>query len=401
MSFLILIALLLFSVVVDRIIGTFSGRGASHVGLIFPPQSTFRYQTPEFNFTANINSLGFRDREFDLDKSGKFRILTVGDSFTYGWGVEAEDSWPKLLETRLRRMRDSVEVANLGQPGASPATYAQVVDKSVPALKPDLVIVCILQGDDLVPAERWVKSAESLTASSRERPASPPLSPTLRSRISDVGRRMYPNFLRLMNSRIPQPPLNAVWKNQADSIVEGLTPGEREQFDKVDAPIRRAFVNGELNPALIQGAVKQPNFFLQTIDINNPEVKSLISTMARHLTLIKETADKYHCKVIVISIPYKVFASRRDVESSKRLGLNLLPEMAESDAADRAIEAACQKAGVKFHAVTNEFRQVANTTHLFYEMDGHLNPAGHQVFANLLAPLLGQALFEAKTNGPD
>ena len=39
-------------------------------------------------------------------------------------------------------------------------------------------------------------------------------------------------------------------------------------------------------------------------------------------------------------------------------------------------------------AETDGFRKAADTTHLFYEMDGHYNPKGHQVFADLLAPLL-------------
>ncbi len=105
--------------------------------------------------------------------------------------------------------------------------------------------------------------------------------------------------------------------------------------------------------------------------------------------------------MVVVSVPYKVYASRRDVESGQRLGLNLLPEMAESNSADKAIETACQSAGVKFFQVTNDFRKAANTTPLFYEMDGHLNSAGHQVYANLLTPLLTQFLFEANTNSPN
>ncbi len=397
-SFLFFLALLLFSVAVDRVVGVFQHRDAVSEGLIFPPHSIVRYQTPEFDFTANINSLGFRDREFDLDKDGKTRILAIGDSFTYGWGVDVADSWPKLLEANLRQMSANVEIANLGQPGASPAVYEQIVDKAVPILKPDFVIVCILQGDDLMPDRNWGRSPESSAPSSSERPISALSLTSLRSRISAAGRGMYPNFFRLISSRLPTPPLRALWKNQADSIVETLTPEERKQFDKVDARVRQSFMDGELNPALIQSVVKEPNYFLDTLDINKPEVKSLISVMSRHLARIKETADQYHCRVVVISAPYKVYASRRDVESSQRLGLNLLPEMAESDSADKAIEMACQSAGVNFIEVTNEFRQAANATPLYYEMDGHLNSTGHRVFAHLLTPQLAQLWFEAKTN---
>lgn len=42
--------------------------------------------------------------------------MAIGDSFTYGWGVPAEDSWPKILERRLQARGYDVEVATLGQP---------------------------------------------------------------------------------------------------------------------------------------------------------------------------------------------------------------------------------------------------------------------------------------------
>lgn len=148
-SVLLVLGTLLATVAADRLVGLFIEKPLDAAGLIFPPGSALTYQTPEFSFTANINRLGFRDREFTLTKEAGARILAVGDSFTYGWGVSVEQSWPKALEARLRERGYDVEVANLGQPGGSPLAYAQTAARAVPLLKPDLVIVCITQGDDL------------------------------------------------------------------------------------------------------------------------------------------------------------------------------------------------------------------------------------------------------------
>lgn len=381
--------------VADRITGAFLDRNAAGEGLIFPPHSKLKFQTPEFNYTADINSLGFRDREFELNKEGKTRILAVGDSYTYGWGVEGDEAWPKLLEARLRQMGYNVEVANLGQPGASPAAYAVNVDKAVPILRPDLVLVGILQGEDLAQlgVEAWLKSSTAANV----RPASGGALWRLRVRLGGVMRRMYPNFLRLAEAHPSQPPLlPPLWKSQAEEIVEGFTPEERTRFDKLDARVRRAFVNGELNPSLIQRTVKLPRYFLDTLDTDKPEVRSLISAMAGSLAHIRETAERYGCKVLVVSVPHKVYADRRDLESCQRLGYELTPEMAESDSPDGAIESACRVAGVPFISVTDDFRKAADTTHLFYEMDGHYNSKGHQVFADLLAPRLLRRWPEGK-----
>lgn len=66
--------------------------------------------------TYRINSLGFRDLEFSVTKQpDEWRVLTLGDSFTMGWGVQLEGSWPQQLEQLLRKGRTGpCEVINGG-----------------------------------------------------------------------------------------------------------------------------------------------------------------------------------------------------------------------------------------------------------------------------------------------
>src|SRR5438094_472458 len=85
-------------------------------GLVFPPHSTGTYVTDEFSFSGDINNLGFRDRDFPLARTATPRIVAIGDSFTYGWGMPPEQSWPRQLEGDLLKAGCTVEVANLGCP---------------------------------------------------------------------------------------------------------------------------------------------------------------------------------------------------------------------------------------------------------------------------------------------
>jgi hypothetical protein len=140
---------LLAIVAVDRIAGFVVTSPTSTGGLIFHPRSTATYHTSEFNFTATTNALGFRDHEFAEPRTPACRVIAIGDSFTFGWGVSLDDSWPKALETGLRGAGIDVDVANLGFPGGSPIDYANIAARAVPTLKPDLVLVGVLQGDDL------------------------------------------------------------------------------------------------------------------------------------------------------------------------------------------------------------------------------------------------------------
>ena len=61
-----------------------------------------------------INSLGLRGRETTYQKpDGTFRIVVVGDSRTFGWGVPIDQHFTTLLEGYFRK----VEVINLGVSG--------------------------------------------------------------------------------------------------------------------------------------------------------------------------------------------------------------------------------------------------------------------------------------------
>lgn len=69
----------------------------------------------EFAYTARINSLGYRGQEFAMPKEpGVTRIFAVGDSFTFGVGSEEPQTIPALIENKLKKLGHSVEVVNAG-----------------------------------------------------------------------------------------------------------------------------------------------------------------------------------------------------------------------------------------------------------------------------------------------
>ena len=69
-----------------------------------------------FHFSSNSD--GFRGREFGPKRPGVIRVVCIGDSSTFGWGVDDDYTYPHLLEKRLNRPGGpEVEVFNLGIPG--------------------------------------------------------------------------------------------------------------------------------------------------------------------------------------------------------------------------------------------------------------------------------------------
>jgi hypothetical protein len=71
-----------------------------HYGYSLAKNFKGTYSQPEFTIALDTNSYGFRDTEQN-PKSDEWRILALGDSFTYGLGVELPDTYLSILERRL------------------------------------------------------------------------------------------------------------------------------------------------------------------------------------------------------------------------------------------------------------------------------------------------------------
>jgi hypothetical protein len=101
-----------------------------------------------------INSQGLRDYEYTRRKQpGTFRIVGVGDSSLFGWGVPIDDSGLKVLERRLNeefRPR-KFEVVNFAVPGYNTAMESETFVRRCLEYAPDLVLLNFNTNDYDVP----------------------------------------------------------------------------------------------------------------------------------------------------------------------------------------------------------------------------------------------------------
>jgi len=101
-----------------------------------------------------INARGLRDYEYSTRKEpGTFRIVGVGDSSLFGWGVRLEDSGLKVLERRLNeRFRpQKFEVIDFAVPGYNTAMEAETFVRKCLDYAPDLVLLNFNTNDYDVP----------------------------------------------------------------------------------------------------------------------------------------------------------------------------------------------------------------------------------------------------------
>jgi tetratricopeptide (TPR) repeat protein len=77
------------------------------------------------------------------------RILCVGDSYTYGLGVDKEDSYPAQLEKIIKKEsgKDDIEVINCGVPGYNTPLLEKNFAKILDVNKPEIVLIMIGAND--------------------------------------------------------------------------------------------------------------------------------------------------------------------------------------------------------------------------------------------------------------
>ena len=86
--------------------------------------------------------------EFPPKRPGTFRVIVLGDSLTYGYGIAEKDTYPRVLE-KLLGEAFRVDVANLGVSGAQSEDISRILRRQLPDLRPELVIYGVCLNDFL------------------------------------------------------------------------------------------------------------------------------------------------------------------------------------------------------------------------------------------------------------
>lgn len=122
--------------------------------VIIPDKQDWLPYVPKYS----INSDGLNDRfDYSLEKkSNVFRIVTIGDSYTFGYMVNTPDNYPEQLEEMVNNQckgERRIEVINLGMPGYDMQYSVKRYMRKGRQYNPDLVLFFVKKDDFMDIAE--------------------------------------------------------------------------------------------------------------------------------------------------------------------------------------------------------------------------------------------------------
>jgi hypothetical protein len=298
-----------------------------------------REREREFDVEVRLNAGGYRQADFSPLAEGR-RIVAVGDSFTFGHGVEGEEAYPRVLERLLAERGERAQVVNAGVPGRWVDEYYLELRERSLALAPDLVVLGFFVGND-------IDGEDARTHVWRERDEH---GGPLRIDVDDV--RVEEGY-RVQKVKKPRWSLPVVRDSHLAQLV-------------IDAA--RSFGAEIGTPRLKEEDVFRPTY--------SPETEEALSRVEDLLVAIRDVCREHGADLLVVIIPM-----RQQVYPAERRG----HEDLDWDKPQRLVEDFLTRNGVAWLDLRPALVAASSGPPLYFAIDSHWTPRGHEVAAEAIA----------------
>ncbi len=330
------------------------------------------FATRSFKTIITLNNEGFRDdNHVKINTQNKFRIVTLGDSFTWGHGVENDQIYMKVLE----KYDANIETINMGGSGGDPPTALKAYISRGIYYEHNVVLHGFYIGNDIVayyPKDddsppQWgfdskgnfvligkMKSQEEVNEirkKSEER-YSPTKKRNLKKRISYWFVRHFQLFTFVGN-----------YRDYCSNLLKGSV-----------------FCTRILKYFGIEN--KGAYGFLDYCRKKDPEdVEYGWKLLSETLKTMKDYAIQASAELYVIIIPHDIQTSQKLYEkTARKYGHNTLEFDLEKP--NRKLAALCDKLGIGCLDLLPLMKEETSKGNRFYFMrDGHWNANGHRFAA--------------------
>ena len=339
-----------------------AGRNAPWSYLLLPPHAHVRDVQTDWDVTYDTNALGLRDDEVERERHpGTRRIVTVGDSYTFGQGCERGAIFPDRLEALLSEGGAPVDVVNVSRHGLGPADYAQLVRDVALPLSPDVIVVTVFGND-----------ASELTALSASDRAARALAS--RSHLVTLLRELRRGaHVRTAETRVR----DLLSKDELPNDPGGVRAAALREF-------RAAHGNRTNN--LVAALALDPGEVERWLD--PPTDGAGWRLFVASLDAIDAACRKAGVRLVLGIVPDSAAVDAGQAELRRRFGVALPEDVLTAPFGfETKVKDYAASRGIPFFDPTASFRAAGSGLH--FPGDAHWSPAGHDLYARELSRFLG------------
>jgi lysophospholipase L1-like esterase len=357
------LALMLGSLVFALVIAEFGLRLAgaySPASLhLSPPNTDMRDVETDWDITYHSNSQGLRDDEYTAAKpDGTIRIVVIGDSFTFGQGCQRGEIFPDLLEARLNAAGYHAQVINVSHVGIGPESYFVLLQSIALKYRPDVVVLNTFGND----ASEVKKSS---------------LPSRLVRSLSHSSNLFV--LLRALRYRMAQ---------QAQSDFWTTVEAQANNNKSADSATRVADFRKEHGTApnnLVAASVGDPQEVARWID--TPVDGAGWSQFQDYVGAMANICRTHGIKFVIGIIPDGAQVDPHQLAMRQKFGVPLRESvLTESGKFQQLVHEFATAKGIMCLDPLTKFRAVG--AGLYFDSDLHWSPAGHKLYADLLADYL-------------
>jgi lysophospholipase L1-like esterase len=372
----------------------------------------------EFRVRVRTNGAGFRGPALPGPKAAHvYRIVVLGDSFTWGYGVRERQAYPARLEGRLnaqlhaRGSRRRVEVVNLGLPGAGPLDYLHHLRHTGLPLAPDLVVVGLFANDvnDLYQVEHFgtrsplyalaALRAGGLAPRAWWRRAAEGAAPNLYVLASRASRRLSPGPREASAAAGDAAPPTSGPPPAALVAALGARYGRQDEMTaryRALAPADRAAVDGLLRGAPPGDDVRAPVLLAALVDpeaerdgilLRSPGRREALRDTARTLARLVRLARSAGADTALVVLPAGEQVDRSRWPALQSVGFRLEADMLLDTTLADAVREVAVREGARFVDLVALFRRRGAAGRYFVQ-DEHWNGRGQALAAAEIADAL-------------
>jgi len=309
------------------------------------PNCHSRFTTFEWDTDVKINAEGFRDDEIAPKEQFDLRILMLGDSMTWGYGVEKEETFSEVLQQKLKAKGINADVINAGATSYSPTLEYLLLKNKGLSYQPDIVILNLdmsdIQDDYNYNQERAEFDQDGNVI-----------------RVSGI-KEQTTLFYKIRN------------KMQLNRFI----------FDKLNLIDSRLIKKEEKQNIMPLGDPKTDRYaILRDMPVQD-EAEHWKRTF-HYISLINELCKKNDITFILTLYPYGVQVSADEWSLGRHL-FGFSSDAVHSDAPQQKVKQFAEENGIMYVEMLDSFKE-SDTFPLYFAYDGHINRDGHALAAEVL-----------------